>query len=222
MLTLYRIKERNKNMYIIIAGCRKIGSNLALMLSEQNHDVVVIDSDPNNFEPLGSGFNGVTIAGMPIDEDVLRSAGIENADALAAVTNDDNMNVMVSQIARELYHVPTVITRLYDPEREVVFKKLGLTTICPTTLAVDRLKNMLIPAKESASVDIGKTPIRFQMTKPAKRFIGKSLSAAQEPFVFGVLKNGRFRFANDETVIEADDTLVIPKYAAQEGDTECI
>ena len=109
-------------MYIIIAGCRKIGSNLALLLSEENHDVVVIDSDPNNFDLLGSGFNGVTIAGMPIDEDVLRNAGIENADAMAAVTNDDNMNVMVSEIARDLFHVPAVITRLYDPEREMVFR----------------------------------------------------------------------------------------------------
>ncbi len=99
-------------MYIIIAGCQKVGSNLAFTLSQDNHDIVVIDSDPRNFGPLGSGFNGVTIAGMPIDEDILRSAGIEHADALAAVTNDDNMNVMVAQVAQNLFHVPKVITRL--------------------------------------------------------------------------------------------------------------
>lgn len=131
-------------MYIIIAGCRKVGSNLAIVLSQANHDVVVIDSDPENFKLLGSGFNGLTITGMPIDEDVLRSAGIEAADALAAVSNDDNMNVMISQIATNLFHVPRVITRVYDPEREIVFNRLGLHTICPTTLAVEKIKDYLV------------------------------------------------------------------------------
>ncbi len=130
-------------MYIIIAGCRKVGSNLAIELSQSNHDVVVIDNDPDNFELLGSGFNGLTITGMPIDEDVLRSAGIEKADALAAVSNDDNMNVMISRVASDIFHVPRVVTRVYDPEREIVFSKLGLQTICPTTLAVYKIKDML-------------------------------------------------------------------------------
>lgn len=209
-------------MYIIIAGCRKIGSNLALMLTEENHDVVVIDSDPRNFEPLGDGFNGVTIAGLPIDEDVLRSAGIENADALAAVTSDDNMNVMISQIARDLFHVPTVITRLYDPEREVVFNKMGLTTICPTTLAVDRLKDMLIPHGENVFVNIGGTMIRLRMTKPARRLIGKSLSEAKESSVIGIFRNGRFQFANTKSIIQENDTLVSPEYDEQEAEAACI
>lgn len=137
-------------MYIIIAGCRKVGSNLAIVLSQANHDVVVVDSDPENFNLLGSGFNGLTITGMPIDEDVLRIAGIEKADALAAVSNDDNMNVMISQIASNLFHVPRVITRVYDPERETVFNKLGLHTICPTTLAVEKIKDFLVE-RESKS-----------------------------------------------------------------------
>ena len=209
-------------MYIIIAGCRKIGSNLALLLSEENHDVVVIDSDPNNFDLLGSGFNGLTIAGTPIDEDVLRNAGIENADALAAVTSDDNMNVMVSEIARDLFHVPTVITRLYDPEREMVFRKMGLTTICPTTLAVDRLKNMLIPSSEFVTLDIGGASVRFRIIKPARRLWGKSLSAMKEPYVFGVIRKGRFQIACAKTVILEDDSLVIPEYAQQEGEAACI
>lgn len=209
-------------MYIIIAGCRKIGSNLALLLSEENHDIVVVDSDPTNFDLLGSGFNGITITGMPIDEDVLRSAGIEKADALAAVTNDDNMNVMVSEIARDLFHVPAVITRLYDPEREMVFRKMGLTTICPTTLAVDRLRNMLIPPSELATLDIGGTAVRFRIIKPARRLWGRSLSETKEPYIFGVIRKGRFQIACAKTVILEDDSLVIPEYAQQEGEAACI
>jgi trk system potassium uptake protein len=132
-----------QSMYIIIAGCRKVGSNLAKTLAEEGHDVVVVDSDEKNFELLGSGFNGMTLAGMPIDEDVLRNAGVERADALAAVTDDDNMNAMISQVARGLFHVPDVVTRVYDPEREKVFRALGLQTLCPTMLAVERIGAML-------------------------------------------------------------------------------
>ena len=131
-------------MYIIVAGCRKVGSNLAIALAQEDHDVVVIDSDPENFRLLGSGFNGLTISGMPIDEDVLRSAGIEKADALAAVSNDDNMNVMITEVAKNIFHVPKVITRVYDPEREPVFNKMGITTICPTSLAVEKIRDYLV------------------------------------------------------------------------------
>ncbi len=137
-------------MYIIIAGCRKVGSNLARTLAEEGHDVVVVDSDEKDFELLGSGFNGMTLAGMPIDEDVLRSAGIEKADALAAVTDDDNMNVMISQVARGIFHVPNVVTRIYDPEREKVFRSMGLRTLCPTMLAVERIGAMLTSGSDAA------------------------------------------------------------------------
>ena len=107
-------------MYVIIAGCMTIGVSLARILSEENHDVVVIDNDPKNLEALGSGFNGVSITGVPMDEDVLRNAGIEQADVLAAVTRDDNMNIMIAQVAQHRFHVPKVITRLYSPERDQI------------------------------------------------------------------------------------------------------
>ncbi|MEA4974069.1 hypothetical protein SDC9_86001 [bioreactor metagenome] len=124
-------------MYIIIAGCERVGSNLAKKLSEIGHNVVVIDREESNFAQLGNGYNCVALTGLPFDEDVLKEAGIENADALAAVTSDDNINIMVSQIARQLYHVPLVITRANDPQREEVLKVMGLNSICPTTLAVN-------------------------------------------------------------------------------------
>lgn len=200
-------------MYIIIAGCRKVGSNLALQLSQENHDVVVIDSDPNNFEPLGSGFNGMMITGMPIDEDILRSAGIERADALAAVTNDDNMNVMVSQMAKELFHVPLVITRVYDPEREIVMNKLGLKTICATTLAVETIKYMLIPPEKLEQVDFNGMGVSFRALKPGRRVVGKSVAEIKDGNILGVIKGGRFVIATPKTMIEAGDTLVVPEYS---------
>lgn len=199
-------------MYIIIAGCRKVGSSLALELSQENHDVVVIDSDPKNFEPLGSGFNGLTITGMPIDEDVLRSAGIERADALAAVTNDDNMNVMVSQIAKEMFKVPVVITRVYDPQREEVFRKMGLDIICPTTLAVDKIKDHLIPQNKEKILEFEGASVSFNYRKPPKRLIGKTVSDITEENVLGIIKNDKFTLAYPHISIETNDILIVSEY----------
>jgi len=200
-------------VYIIIAGCRKVGSNLAVVLSQSNHDVVVIDSDPDNLELLGSGFNGLTITGMPIDEDVLRSAGIEKADALAAVSNDDNMNVMISQVAKNLFHVPRVITRVYDPEREIVFNKIGLTTICPTTLAVEKIKEFLLSADSHEKHLFHGTGIDFVYVRPGKKMIGRPAKAVENRFVFGLIRNGRFILASPDLQIEVNDIVILADYA---------
>ena len=207
-------------MYCIIAGCMKIGATLAQMLSQENHDVVIIDSDPKNFEILGTGFNGVTITGMPIDEDVLRSAGIEQADALAAVTRDDNMNVMVAQVAQNLFHVPNVIARLYSPERALVFRKLGMTTICPTSLAVDQIKGMLLPDKNAIMLQIAGTNVAFRTVEAIRRSIGKQVADVKGMRIFGILRSGVFSFAEPERVIEAGDLLVIPEILREGGDGE--
>jgi trk system potassium uptake protein TrkA len=204
-------------VYIIIAGCRKVGSNLAIELSQRYHDVVVIDSDPENFDLLGSGFNGLTITGMPIDEDVLRSAGIENADALAAVSNDDNMNVMISQVATNLFHVPRVITRVYDPEREIVFNKIGLTTICPTTLAVEKIREFLESAESLEKHLFRGTGIDFNYIRPGKNLVGKLVKTVNNKHVFGLIRNGQFTLGSPDLRIEENDTVVLANYSKQGG-----
>ena len=136
-------------MYIIIAGCGKIGANLVKKLSNDGHDVVVIDPNEENFAQLENGTNCQTVTGMPIDEDVLKSAGIERADALCAVTSDDNVNIMTAQIASQLYHVPHVVTRCYDPDKDEVLRQMGLCTICPTMLAVEKIGALLGETEEA-------------------------------------------------------------------------
>lgn len=200
-------------MYVIIAGCRKVGSNLALELSQENHDVVVIDSDPSHFEALGSGFNGVTVTGLPIDEDVLRGAGVEQADALAAVTDDDNMNIMVSQVARELFHVPRVITRVYDPQRETIMGKMGLTTICPTTLAVAKIKGQLLGESPVDTLNIHGTGVSFRVVKPQRRFLGMNMGEVRNEAILGIIRNDMFSLLTSKTVIEPSDMLVVAEYA---------
>lgn len=204
-------------MYVIIAGCRKVGSNLALELSQENHDVVVIDSDPAHFDALGSGFNGVTITGMPIDEDVLRSAGVEQADALAAVTDDDNMNIMISQVAKELFHVPAVITRVYDPRREAIMGKMGMTTVCPTTLAVAKIKSKLLHESQAETLNIHGTGVAFRIIKPQRRLIGKAMAEIRDEAILGIIRNDTFALQTPRTVIDHNDLLVVAEYASTGG-----
>ena len=136
-------------MYIIIAGCGKIGANLEKKLSNEGHDVAVIDPNEENFAQLENGTNCLTITGMPIDEDILKSAGIERADALCAVSSDDNVNIMTAQIATQLYHVKHVVTRCYDPDKDEVLRQMGLCTICPTMLTVDKIGFLLGEAEDA-------------------------------------------------------------------------
>ena len=135
-------------MYIIIAGCGKIGANLVKKLSNDGHDVVVIDPSEENLSQLENGTNCLAITGMPIDEDILKSAGIERADALCAVTSEDNVNIMTAQIAKQLYHVPHVVTRLYDPDKDEIMRQMGLETVCPTMLTVAKIGELLGETEE--------------------------------------------------------------------------
>ncbi len=120
-------------MKVVILGCGRVGSTLARSLDREGHTVTVIDRNQQQFQRLGADFRGQTVRGTGIDEDILRQAGIEGADVFVAVTNGDNTSIMASQIAREVFEVPHVITRVYDPVREELYRSLGLDTVSPTT-----------------------------------------------------------------------------------------
>ncbi|MER3485276.1 MAG: TrkA family potassium uptake protein, partial [Chloroflexota bacterium] len=105
-------------MKVVIMGCGRVGARIASILDHNGHDVSVIDTDSRAFRRLAPDFGGQTIIGTGIDEDVLRSAGIEEATAFIAVTNGDNRNIMAAQVARHVFKVPEVICRIYDPVRE--------------------------------------------------------------------------------------------------------
>ncbi len=120
-------------MHIIIGGCGRLGAELAEQLSrDADTDVVVLDTNPLAFDQLGSGFNGEALAGDCTDRDVLEQAGIQRADGLIAVTRSDNANLMTVEIATHLYDVPRTIARLLNPEREVVYRKLGVRYVSST------------------------------------------------------------------------------------------
>jgi len=136
-------------MKVVIMGCGRVGARISSILDHNGHDVTVIDTDSRAFRRLPADFRGNTVIGTGIDEDVLRSAGIEEATAFIAVTNGDNRNIMASQVARNIFDVPEVVCRIYDPVREDTYRRLGLTTVCPTTTISALVLDHVIAAGES-------------------------------------------------------------------------
>ncbi|HEX5501304.1 MAG TPA: TrkA family potassium uptake protein [Thermomicrobiales bacterium] len=140
-------------MHVVIMGCGRVGSRLAAQLDSQGHSVSVIDMNPGQFRRLPEQFGGNAIVGTAIDEDVLRHAGIEQADAFVAVTEGDNRNIMASQVAREIFGVKEVITRIYDPVREEIYRGLGLDTICPTMVVSEMIHADLVARLERSQAE---------------------------------------------------------------------
>lgn len=199
-------------MYIIIAGCGKVGSGLANKLSREGHDVVIIDFDEEAFKKIDLDFTGLTLVGVPFDEDVLKKAGIDKADAVAAVTPEDNDNIMVCQIAKTIYGVPNVLARIFNPMREQVFHQFGLDTICPTNVSVEMISAIILGKTMNSVCAIGSNTVSFRMEKPEKAFIGqkvRDIKAFREEFLFGVIKQCEFSFAFPDTLVEKDDLLVL-------------
>ncbi len=131
-------------MKAIIMGCGRVGSRLANVLDAEGHDVTVIDLNVRSFRRLRQDFTGSTVLGTGIDEDVLRRAGVEQADVFVATTEGDNRNIMSAQIAQKVFDVPTVIARIYDPGRADIFDKLGVKTYCPTLVGARLLHEMIL------------------------------------------------------------------------------
>jgi trk system potassium uptake protein TrkA len=124
-------------MRVIIVGCGRLGARLASKLDDDSNDVVIVDTNRRSFRRLAPTFRGDTIIGTGIDEDVLRKAGIEQADVFISVTEGDNRNIFAAQVAKVTFRVPQVFARIYDPIRAETYGKLGLNVICPTISVSD-------------------------------------------------------------------------------------
>ncbi|PRX92419.1 trk system potassium uptake protein TrkA [Allonocardiopsis opalescens] len=126
-------------------GCGRVGSTLALTLEELGHSVAVIDRDPDAFRRLRSSFKGRRVTGTGFDRDVLMDAGIEQAEAFAAVSSGDNSNIISARVARETFGVPHVVARIYDPRRAEVYQRLGIPTVATVRWTADQMLRRLLP-----------------------------------------------------------------------------
>ena len=134
---------QEKKQYVMIVGCGRLGANLANTLSDDNGNVLIMDTNKDAFRRLSGDFGGLSVVGNGTDLDALKNAQIDKASAVVAVTNDDNTNIMIAQLARDLFKVKRVIARLYDPERETVYQELGIDTICPAVLSAKEVDKIL-------------------------------------------------------------------------------
>jgi len=197
-------------MYVIIAGCGRVGSELAKLLSGEGHNVVVIDKNPASFDRLGGTFNGLTLVGNGFDLGLLKQAGIEKTDAFCAVTNGDNTNLVSAQVAKTIFKVPKVIARVYDPQRAHIYAALGLDIISGTILFAAMLRDKIIESRFSSylieSKDLGVIEIAVK-----NNLVGKTIQDINLPGEFLVVAIRRLQgviIPEPQTVLKVKDTLM--------------
>lgn len=132
-------------MHVVIMGCGRVGSALARSLEKLGHSVAVIDRDPGAFRRLAADFGGSKITGVGFDRDTLLEAGIDRADAFAAVSSGDNSNIIAARVARETFGIDNVVARIYDANRAAVYQKLGIPTVATVRWTADQVIRRLIP-----------------------------------------------------------------------------
>lgn len=197
-------------MYVIIIGCGRVGAELAKLLSGEGHDVVVIDKSRDSFNRLGDTFNGLTMVGNGFDLALLKQVGIEKADALCAVTNGDNTNLISAQVAKKIFRVPKVLARVYDPQRAHIYSALGLDIISGTMLFSAMLRDKIIESRFSSylieSKDLGVIEIEVKDS-----LVGKTIQDINIPGDFVVVALRRMQgviIPESKTILKNKDILM--------------
>ncbi len=195
-------------MHVVIMGCGRLGSTLAHNLDGRGHTVAVIDQNSDAFRRLGAEFGGITVTGIGFDRDVLRAAGIERADAFAAVSSGDNSNIISARLARETFGVSRVVARIYDSRRAQVYERLGIPTVATIRWAADRMVRHLVP---EGTVEVFRDPTSVVsiVEVPLHRdWVGKTLKSLEERTGARVAYLMRFGMG----------TLGTPSIVIQDGD----
>jgi len=197
-------------MYVIILGCGRVGSELAKLLSNEGHNIVIIDKDQASFDRLGGTFNGLTLVGNGFDLKLLKQAGAEKADAFCAVTNGDNTNLISAQVAKKIFKVPKVIARVYDPQRAHIYAALGLDIISGTILFAAMLRDKIIESRFSSYLietkDLGVIEIEVK-----NNLAGKTIQDINMPGEFLVVAIRRLQgdiIPEPSTVLKEKDVLL--------------
>lgn len=199
-------------MHIIVVGCGRTGSLLASSLTEKGHSVTVVDENNAQFTRLGPDFRGRTVHGVGFDRDVLLRAGIENADGVVAVTNNEMVNLVVVYIARQLFHIPRVVARLYEPERTALYERLGVPVVSAVSWRVSRLEEMLCQRALHVADTLGNGEVVTVNLRVPDDWAGRPLSPLTQP--------GR---VTPVALIRAGSAhLVTPEATLQQGDVICL
>jgi len=197
-------------VHVVIMGCGRVGSSLAVALERIGHAVAVVDRDAQAFRRLGSDFHGQQVVGIGFDREVLKKAGIEGADAFAAVSSGDNSNIIAARVAREEFGVPHVVARIYDPKRAAVYERLGIPTVATVPWTTDRLLRMVLPdgvatawRDPSGTVAVLQLPLNEEWVG---RRIGEVEQATGARVAF-IVRFGTGVLPTPDTVVQADDLV---------------
>lgn len=198
-------------MHVVIVGCGRVGSSLARELVAAGHTVAVIDRKPEAFVRLGDDFTGQKIAGIGFDHDILIQAGIEHADALAAVTNGDNSNILVARVAREKFSIERVVARIYDPKRAAIYERVGIATVATVKWTSERILRRILPDAPAVEwTDPSAQVIVVERDMPAA-FVGKRLLSIDIDFarVVALRRLGTGVIPNADTIVQQGDVAYV-------------
>jgi len=199
-------------MYVIIVGCGRHGAELAHRLSQNKHTVVVLDRDEREFKNLPPDFHGRTVAGEPLDRDVLHRAGIERADGLAATTRSDALNAAVAHIARTVYNVPHVVSRNFHPRWRPLHEAFGLQTVSSTDWGVQRIEELLYHEEMHSVYTAGSGEVEIYEIMISDAWHGhtaEELLPRGQALAVAFTRGGRASLPDDDTCLEKDDILFV-------------
>jgi trk system potassium uptake protein len=197
-------------MKIIVIGCGRVGASVAQSLSLNGHEVVVVDRDPAAFDRLPAAFRGEKIVGVGFDREVLRLGGIERADALGAVTGSDEANIVVARIAREVFAVPRVVARLYDPRKADIYQRLGLQTISPTAWGSARIIELLTHSRLNTILTLGGGTVDIVEEELPPLLVGRAVQDVTIPGevqVVAISRGGQSFLPAPQTIFQQGDLL---------------
>lgn len=209
-------------MKIVIVGCGRVGAGLATTLVALGHAIAVVDTDPLAFEKLGDAFSGRKIVGIGFDREVLLQADILHADALAAVTAGDEANVVVARMAREIFHVPRVVARLFDVRQAEIYRRLGLQTVAPTDWGVHRIAELLLHSPLATVASLGSGEVELIEAAVPQLMVGKmvrDLTVSGEVHVVAITRANRTFLPTLGTIFQPGDVLHIAALASSVGRT---
>ena len=204
-------------MHVVIVGCGRVGSALARELIEMDHTVAIIDRRPEAFSRLGESFTGQKLAGIGFDRATLIAAGIEHADAVAAVTSGDNSNILVARVARENFGIEHVVARIYDHKRAAVYERLGIPTVATVPWTTDRFLRSLLPDGVASAWRDPSGNVALLQLPLHEGWVGHSVRSLQEATgarVAFIMRFGTAVLPDTKTVLQADDVVWV---AARSG-----
>ncbi len=199
-------------MRVIIVGCGRVGSELANALSAERHDVVVIDRNPLSFGRLSRDFGGRMLTGVGFDREIFQKADIEGAQALAATTDSDNVNIVVAVTAKETFKVPHVVARIYDPQAAQIYRREGIPTVSPTLWAATTMKTMIANPRLASLATCGSGEVEFLRVEVPGQLAGRTVrdfTLPGETHVGAVVRRGQAMIAALDTRLEVGDVLHI-------------